>query len=353
MRLFLVFILLLISQYSLSAQVLEFNNQFLLEGEIQTGDSDKFLNAILDSKGNKAALYLNSEGGDLEEAIKVGGIVKELGISVYVKKNGVCASACFFIYMNGINKMAAGVEFKEYGKEPPLGYIAIHRPYFRVVESDKIQNQKLIEFKTSEYLSKLSVPQYLIEKMMSVSSADSYFLTNEDIDRLPAIPSEVEELYISKCNYNAKNPRNSLNCTVNIVSEFFVDGYTKIKYGWKPKGYLFSNWKRLAEFSNGTIHIDFSSLEKKSKLAKAWVMIDYKDPLGAIDESDEDTQSSIEFIEFDCKLPKFRAIAGEYYSEKMATGNLIWKLTKSAGADWRQLKDGGEEISLIRKEICN
>lgn len=353
MRFFLCISLLFFLQIATSANIEEYENQLLLDGEIQKGDSNQLINAILDSNGKKGSgLYLNSKGGDLEEALKIGSIVKEFGMTVFVKENGVCASACFFIYMNGIARHAAGIEFRELGKHAPVGFIGIHRPFFLEANSEKVVNQKLLESKAAEYLKRLSVPNELIEKMMSTSSVDAYFLKQDDIDRLGQIPSEIEELYISKCKYNKRSPRDSLNCQADLDSQFFVDGYNKILQGWKPRGYLFADWKRHSDFSNGTIYIDYSSLEKKDKFVKGWVLIDYKEPLANPNEGEDHTQSEINYVQFDCKLPKFKRIYLEHYSANMANGNLIWKDTKSS-FEFSPLKHGGDDTLKTRAEFCD
>lgn|GEM_PF-2609922 len=347
MKYFLLAFILLFSLTSRAAQIEEVDNLYVLEGLIETGDSDKLLNKIKSTK--HSGLLLNSKGGDLEEAIKIGNIVKTLGMSIFVSKDGICGSACFFIYMNGLARFAAGIEFKEHAKSPEAGFIAIHRPFFKVADTNTNSNQKLLEKKAAEYLKDLSVPTDLIEKMMSASSVDAYYLTIDDIDRLRTMPSEIEELYISKCKFNPKDTKNINTCTIEINSDIFVGGYTKIINGWKPRGHLNSSWRKLAKFDNGTVYVDYNSVIKNGKLIKAWLLKDYVDALGHPGEK-TDIQSTLSYVEFDCKKSSFRSISDDWYSDNMGAGTLIESFSPTSG--WFTLKDGGKEMLNAHKKLC-
>lgn len=348
MKYLLFAFLLSFSLASSSAQIEEFDKNFyVLKGLIEKGDSDKLLDRIKNTKHN--GLLLDSKGGDLEEAIKIGSIVKTLGIGVYVSKDGICGSACFFIYMNGLSRLAAGIELKGYSKSPAVGFIAIHRPFFKEADTNTNSNQKVLEKRAAEYLKDLSVPTDLIEKMMSYSSVDAYFLTSDDIDRLGTRPSEIEELYISKCKFNPKDTANINICTVQIDSDIFVEGYTRIINGWKPRGYLDSSWNKLAKFDNGNIYVDYNSIVKNGKLIKVWLLVDYTEALASPDEGKSHIQSSVEYVEFDCEKPSFRRIADDLYSDNMGGGSLIGSFGSSK---WWRLKDGGQRMVIAHKSLC-
>lgn len=347
---YLLFVFILsFSIVSKSAQIEEFDKNFyVLRGLIEKGDSDKLLDEIKNTK--HAGLLLDSKGGDLEEAIKIGSIVKTLGMNVNVSKEGICGSACFFIYMNGLSRLAAGIELKGYSKASAVGFIAIHRPFFKEADTNTNSNQKVLEKRAAEYLKDLSVPTDLIEKMMSYSSVDAYFLTSDDIDRLGTRPSEIEELYISKCNFNSKDTENINTCSVDIDSDIFLEGYTRVINGWKPRGYLDSSWNKLAKFDNGNIYVDYNSIVKNGKLIKAWLLVDYIEALAHPEEGKAHTQSSVMYAEFDCKKPSFRSIADDLYSDNMGVGRLIESF--SPDFKWWTLKQGGQGIASAHRNLC-
>lgn len=66
-------------------------------GEIARGDARKLARALdradRDRYGTKL-LYLEGPGGVVAEALKMAGIISEVGVSTIVRKGKVCASAC-------------------------------------------------------------------------------------------------------------------------------------------------------------------------------------------------------------------------------------------------------------------
>jgi hypothetical protein len=124
---------------------------FVLEGNIEPGDYDKLRSVLGEMRVNQFYLgspsannfYLASPGGDLGEAMKIGRLVRALKLHTIVpsrwsdprtlevtvaerklknpKTNYMCASACFFIFVAGIERTA----------DSPFGdaILGIHRPY--------------------------------------------------------------------------------------------------------------------------------------------------------------------------------------------------------------------------------
>ena len=153
----------------------------VMSGEIQRGDYERLQSFIRKDfdRFRSSVLVLTSPGGDLFEAIKIGNIVKASysHVSVY-ESVGVCASACFLIYVASVSRGAT------------LPSIGIHRPYFDPHYFSKLSiaqaevRHKELTRKIREYLEEREVPQYLIEKMFSLSSDEVYWLTYDDLDRI-------------------------------------------------------------------------------------------------------------------------------------------------------------------------
>ncbi len=117
--------------------------RLLIEGIIKAGDFEKFRNKLVEKGKPPTPLYLNSPGGDLREALKIGRLVRKLRLNTTapiliastkelvcwkwttrveireLKKGDecICASACFFIYVAGVDRNG--------------GYDAVHRPYVK------------------------------------------------------------------------------------------------------------------------------------------------------------------------------------------------------------------------------
>lgn len=255
MRWLLFILTLLFTMESIAADIgLSNRRTILLTGKIVQGDLNKIIKII--QNNDVIGVVLDSKGGDLEEAIKIAQVVKELNLAVIVEKDATCGSACFFIFIAGNNRLAAGIEMK--GTNIDGGFIAIHRPYLANPNSSKesINKQTNIMRKVSTYLDNEMIPRKFIDMMMSRSSVDAYWLTTDDLNELGNYPASIEELYIAKCNYrmetliqlntamkkgdeDAKAKFKEIgNCIADINIETYNEGKRKIIKGWKPSGLL-------------------------------------------------------------------------------------------------------------------
>lgn len=184
------------------------NNSYLLfSGEIQKGDAEKLAKVLMQARPFGTQLYLNSPGGDVEEALHIAALAKALHLMTVVTSGGTCASACFFIFLGGETHVASGTVD---GRMPKriAGYIGLHRPYLKSDpdkksgSNDAITLQHDMMQKTSAYLRSEDVPQHLIDLMMSRPSNDIYWMTRDDVDQLGASSLGLEELLISRCGYS-------------------------------------------------------------------------------------------------------------------------------------------------------
>jgi hypothetical protein len=103
-----------------------------LEGEIVPGDAQKLLDLYNAYAENVSPIYLRSKGGRVEEAMKMGTIIRRLRLETraprvwdagsqpidFIKidhqENMICASACFLVYAGGASRSG--------------NYLALHRP---------------------------------------------------------------------------------------------------------------------------------------------------------------------------------------------------------------------------------
>lgn len=190
--------------------------QMTLQGDIRLGDADRAIAILLSIKPIAADIYVypqslqvNSRGGDVGEALKIGALVRALYMNVNVAPAdaGVCASSCFFIYLAGVERGASGLDrLTSEGKPGNFGPIGLHRPYFTVPDGGpkSSQRQEEMMLTTATLLRAQHVPQFLIDKMMSYASNDIYWLNTEEIRSIGRFQAGVEEELISKCGYNAK-----------------------------------------------------------------------------------------------------------------------------------------------------
>lgn len=167
-----------------------------MSGEITTGDRDKLVN-LLASKAKYAVgatdLWLNSPGGDLREAMKIGAVVEGLGYVAVVPIGATCASACFFVWTSASGRLAPGE-------------IVIHRPYFDMRRAPQSatrfeEHYRAASEETRRYLAQRNVPADLVELMLSISSVDGYVLSDTDKQRIGPMSASRVEFMVQNCGF--------------------------------------------------------------------------------------------------------------------------------------------------------
>lgn len=201
-------------------QAAELNVRFLdgriidsyLEGEIRPGDYDRFVTQIQNG-GLGTELWLNSPGGDVFEAMKIGRLVRDLRMDTHAPDRAGsktfclthpkgadldkcnCASACFLIFVAGVNREGnlLGIH-RVFPSHDRLRYMT---PDDAAVVSEKATNV------VSAYLAEMSVPTHFIERLMVIPSNKIEWVSAEDIDRYfyGYIP-QYSEWVAAKCKSN-------------------------------------------------------------------------------------------------------------------------------------------------------
>lgn len=240
----------------------ELGTSITMAGEISPGDAERLAAIFLAVKPVAThypyanALYLNSPGGDVSEAIRIADLVKILGISVATVADGkgACASSCFLIYAAALERTASGFDtLKAEGAKGNLGPLGVHRPYIRAPAEGPVgarrQEQAMTDMRA--YLVNASVGHGLIDKMMSHASNDIYWLNAEEVRALGNFSPGVEEQLISNCGYNARREtklsardyiRSSQSGAVACIRDYKIKTYTplmhtaveRMRQGWRP-----------------------------------------------------------------------------------------------------------------------
>lgn len=181
------------------------NPHLLVSGKIQRGDYERALNAVKETyaQGDLGQLFvkLDSPGGDVLEAMKIGQLVRDLKLSAVVGL-GRCDSACVFILVAGADRLS------------PSG-IGIHRPffdkeYFSGLSANNAQKKYGEMTKaTRAYLISMDVPTELIERMFRVPSNEIERLSLEEVQKwISGSPASLDEWLIAKCDSYTKNEAN-------------------------------------------------------------------------------------------------------------------------------------------------
>jgi hypothetical protein len=170
-----------------------------MQGPIEPGDFDRMLVELSQADNGRAGysffkdrqrLWVNSPGGNVDEALKIAAFVRKSLIPVWVLDR--CDSACFLI-------LAAAVDRSLTGK------IGIHRPYFGDENSLNLgveESQRRYAQMSARYyglLEEFEVPRQIIDRMRSMASTEVHYLTQAERELMGERQPWFEQLLISKC----------------------------------------------------------------------------------------------------------------------------------------------------------
>lgn len=182
----------------------------LIKGPITSGDSAKFAQLLRKSHPFLDSVLLWSSGGSVEEAIKIGRLIRKGLLETAAPLNvgelnrdrqgrGVlfygndkvcmgydchCASACFLVWASGVERDGT--------------FLGLHRPTtsstsFATLPPDRaatLYRQLLSDI--GKYLNEMEVPPRFIEAMTDTSSRDMRWLTFDEAVSMRKVPSIAE-----------------------------------------------------------------------------------------------------------------------------------------------------------------
>jgi hypothetical protein len=161
-----------------------------IEGEITSGDFESVFSLRFK---RISTIELNSAGGDLVEAMRIGRHLRRSYVRTIVHTDSQCNSACFLIWVAGVERSAFS----------PIG---IHRPYFDKEYFAGLSAQaaeEKYEIMTEQvrlYLSEMGVPEGVISQMMQVRSTEVTFLGQIELtERVGNYHVPYNEWIIAQC----------------------------------------------------------------------------------------------------------------------------------------------------------
>jgi hypothetical protein len=166
-----------------------------LTGEISDSMASRFesfvRNFIPPSKRKGFSVLLDSNGGDVAAAMKIGSILREFEVLSGVRPNESCASACVLVLAGASMRLM-------------FGPVIIHRPYRReaIVLGPKEAQQEYESRNASirGYLQRMNVSPSLLDAMNTIDPSDSRTLTRDELTSyglLVADPVYAEQ-YVAK-----------------------------------------------------------------------------------------------------------------------------------------------------------
>ena len=224
-----------------SAAEIKVGQKVVLEGLIEPGDYNKLRDFLVGERdygifnepscndayvdGCPDEIYLASPGGDLAEAMKIGRLVRSLGWETMAptrpfnsvegaenhlyeiksndlkdpNSNFMCASACFFIFVGGIERE----DGLDVGLPPIVG---IHRPYLpterlKVLSgSQAIATANLARATVEAYLKEMEVPTRYADQIFSVPKNQILWIGDDAFEKdLEGLIPSLRDWMDAKC----------------------------------------------------------------------------------------------------------------------------------------------------------
>jgi len=229
----------------------------LIEGRIEKGDKDKLLKELRLWSSNRQLdtyrmpkIQITSKGGDFEEAMKMGLLIRRS--LVQVRSTDQCYSACAIILFSAVDRS-------------PLD-VGIHRPYYNKEYFSSLTmvkaNEKYTSLvsKTKSFLLEMNVPTNIVDKMFETPSDEIYILNTNEWKQIAGKSPAFEEWVKSQCvdltdaEYNDK------------VRSMGSMGKGKRKSNL-PQGYVDYLWGKHTEYVTCKDTISFREF---SETIKAW-----------------------------------------------------------------------------------
>ncbi len=141
-------------------------------GRIQNGDYFHLRRVL--RRNNISTIVLHSPGGSVYEALQMGAIVNDQGLTTYIPKDAMCASACSYIFFAGKNRVANGL-------------LGVHQ--FYGTEDRALMDQ--VQFTVSEilgFLNEFETPPFVYEYMFE--NQEMYFFNASEIETIQRTNSQ-------------------------------------------------------------------------------------------------------------------------------------------------------------------
>jgi ATP-dependent protease ClpP protease subunit len=171
-------------------------------------------------------IYLDSGGGDIEAAMAIGRVLRQLKAKAIVTRRFKCLSACVFVLAGAVHR-----DFFD-------GDVGIHRPFSTETgygNYEKLQNQyRRLAIAIKDYLEEMNVSPSLLESMMRVPAEQMRILSRQEaqdfgLGATDPVQQEVEDsdaatFYgISKFDYLQRKPTVASKCPSGLTKGAITD----------------------------------------------------------------------------------------------------------------------------------
>jgi hypothetical protein len=180
---------------TINAEIFRFVDIFVdvrVQGQILPGDAERLATLAMSLKPEDAEGYLwlyvtiNSGGGSVREALKIGRFLRSHNASVQLQEGDHCLSSCVFILIAGVMRVAHRVD----------AIVGVHRPFLFAADQDQDFEQTYWETRSGleAYFDEMRVPRALLDLMYSVPPGEMRILSRDEMGLfLPFMDPVYEE----------------------------------------------------------------------------------------------------------------------------------------------------------------
>lgn len=139
--------------------------------DIAPGDYEALLKGITGNPGKYAqkVMMLDTIGGSVVEAMKMGRLFRETGFDALVPSSAVCQGSCVYLLAAGQRKTVRG-------------HVGIHRPYYAGSDSvHSVSGAGAVKASQIAYFKQMHMPLDLLEAMSSTPPQRMRVLTNAEL----------------------------------------------------------------------------------------------------------------------------------------------------------------------------
>jgi hypothetical protein len=143
--------------------------EIYIDGEITPSLPRQLATALGANQIERATIYINSVGGDLQAGLELGEFIRKLGFNTAIGKRGSahgkpvpgsCQSACLLVFAGGVYRFADSKSF-----------FGIHRFFSRQSGPQDLALGQVLSAAITGYLMKMDVSPKLFERMVNAGAA--------------------------------------------------------------------------------------------------------------------------------------------------------------------------------------
>ncbi|BCG24260.1 hypothetical protein TUM18999_24510 [Pseudomonas tohonis] len=141
--------------------------------DIAPGDYDTLIKGVLGNPGTyvRKIVLLDSIGGSVPEAIRMGRLLRETGFDALVPSTGLCQGTCVYLLAAGRGKIVSGS-------------VGLHRPYYAHGDSSRDEAlYKGVRYNSAAYFKEMNIPPSLLEDMQRTDPRQMRVLSAAELAR--------------------------------------------------------------------------------------------------------------------------------------------------------------------------